>query len=141
MLGSASLGQDGSIQVTWTQALAPDGKTTVALHGIAYDPQEGKPGIPHAQTQIMAPQTARTALSGTLGAVSQYVQDEIQQQQIQVVGLTGVLTTQVPPFWQIAAQQLATGFQPAPVQTGGTIVVARVPAGTPVVVMITAASS
>ena len=138
ILGSTSLGQDGSIQISWTQALAPDGKTTVALHGVAYDPQLGKPGIPHAQTQVMAPNSARTVLSGTLGAVSQYVQDQIQSQSAIIGNGTTLLTSNVPPFWQIAAQQLATGFQPAQVQTGGTIVVARVPAGTTVVVFITA---
>jgi hypothetical protein len=140
VLGSASLGQDGSIQISWTQALAPDGKTTVALHGVAFDPKEGKPGIPHAQTQVMAPQAAKTALSGTLGAISQYVQDQIQAQQVQVLGSVATVSSQVPPFWQVLAQQLSTGFQPAPVQTGGTIVVSRVAAGTPVVVFITAPS-
>ena len=140
VLGSASLGQDGSIQISWTQALAPDGKTTATLHGVAFDPKEGKPGIPHAQTQVMAPQAAKTALSGTLGAISQYVQDEIQAQQVQVVGSLATVSSQVPPFWQVLAQQLSTGFQPAPVQTGGTIVVSRVSAGTPVVVFITAPS-
>jgi hypothetical protein len=140
VLGSASLGQDGSIQISWTQALGPDGKTTVALHGVAFDPKEGKPGIPHAQTQVMAPQAAKTVLSGTLSAVSQYVQDEIQAQQVQVIGSLATVSSQVPPFWQVVAQQLSTGFQPAPVQTGGTIVVSRVPAGTPVVVFITAMS-
>ena len=140
VLGSASLGQDGSIQISWTRALAPDGKTSVALHGVAFDPKEGKPGIPHAQTQVMAPQAAKTALSGTLGAISQYVQDQIQAQQVQVLGSVATVSSQVPPFWQVLAQQLSTGFQPAPVQTGGTIVVSRVPSGTPVVVFITAPS-
>jgi hypothetical protein len=140
VLGSASLGQDGSIQISWTQALAPDGKASVTVHGVAFDPKEGKPGIPHAQTQVMAPQAAKTALSGTLGAISQYVQDQIQAQQVQVLGSVATVSSQVPPFWQVLAQQLSTGFQPAPVQTGGTIVVSRVPAGTPVVVFVTAPS-
>ncbi len=140
VMGSATQGQDGSLQITWTQALSPDRKTTIGLHGIAYDPKIGKPGVPGATSSVMAPQAARTALAGALGAVSQYVQDQIQAQQTQVSGLTATLTSQVPPFWQVLAQQLATGFQPAPVQTGGTTLVTRVPAGTPVVVLITAAS-
>jgi hypothetical protein len=139
VMGSATQGQDGSLQIAWTQALSPDRRTTIDLHGVAYDPKIGKPGVPGAASSVMAPQAARTALSGALGAVSQYVQDQIQAQQVQVSGITGVITSQVPPFWQVLAQQLATGFQPAPVQTGGTIVVTRVPAGTPVVVFITAA--
>jgi hypothetical protein len=139
VMGSATQGQDGSLQIAWTQALSPDRKTTIDLHGVAYDPKIGKPGVPGAASSVMAPQAARTALSGALGAASQYVQDQIQAQQTQVSGLTATLTSQVPPFWQVLAQQLATGFQPAPVQTGGTIMVTRVPAGTPVVVFITAA--
>ncbi len=137
--GSATQGQDGSLQIAWTQALSPDRKTTIELHGVAYDPKIGKPGVPGAASSVMAPQAARTALSGALGAVSQYVRDQIQAQQTQVSGLTATLTSQVPPFWQVLAQQLATGFQPAPVQTGGTIMVTRVPAGTSIVVFITAA--
>ncbi len=86
------------------------------------------------------PLAARTALSGTLGAVSRYVQDQINAQQTEVAGITATITSQVPPFWQILSQQLATGFQPAPVQTGGTVMVTWVPAGTPVLVFITAAS-
>ncbi len=138
VVGTASLGQDGSVQITWTQALSPDGKTTLQLHGVAYDPSVGKPGVPGAQTGVMAPQAARTALSGSLAAIAQYVQDQITAQQTQVAGLTATVTSQVPPFWQVLAQQLATGFQPAPVQTGGTVMVAHLPAGAPIVVFITA---
>lgn len=137
VLGTASMGQDGSIQIAWKKAVSPDGRTSVDISGVAYDPQEGKPGVPHAQTQVMAPQAARTALSGTLQAIAQYVQDQIQAQQVQVVGSLATISSQVPPFWQVLAQQLATGFQPAPVQTGGTVMVARIPAGTPIVVFIT----
>jgi hypothetical protein len=138
VIGTASMGQDGSIQIAWTQALAPDGKTTLQLHGIAYDPKEGKPGVPNAQTQVMAPQVARTVLASTLQAVNQYVQAQLQAQQTVVSGLTATITSQVPPFWQILAQQLATGFQPPQTQSPGTIVVARIPEGTQVVVFITA---
>jgi len=140
VIGSAAQGQDGSLEITWTQALSPDRTTTIKLQGVAYDPKIGKPGVPGAASSAMAPQAARTALSGTLGAVSQYVQDQINAQQTEVAGITATITSQVPPFWQILSQQLATGFQPAPVQTGGTVMVTRVPAGTPVLVFITAAS-
>lgn len=139
VVGTASMGQDGSIQIAWTQALAPDGKTTLQLRGIAYDPKEGKPGVPNAQTQVMAPQMARTVLASTLQAVNQYVQAQLQAQQTVVSGLTATITSQVPPFWQILAQQLAVGFQPPNTQSPGTIVVARIPEGTPVVVFITGA--
>jgi len=88
----------------------------------------------------MAPNSAKTVLSGTLGAVSSYVQDQINAQQVQVLGSVASITSQVPPFWQILAQQLATGFQPAPVQTGGMIVVSRIPAGTSITVFITQTS-
>lgn len=138
LVGSASQGQDGSLQIAWTQAISPDRKTTIPLHGVAYDPKVGKPGVPQATSSVMAPQAARTVLSGALGGVSQYVQDQIQAQQTQVSGLTATITSQVPPFWQILAGQLATGFQPAAVQTGGTTLVSKVPAGTSVVVFITA---
>jgi len=140
VIGSAAQGQDGSLQITWTQALSPDRATTIKLQGVGYDPKIGKPGVPGAASSAMAPQAARTALSGTLGAVSQYVQDQINAQQTAVAGITATITSQVPPFWQILSQQLATGFQPGPVQTGGTVMVTRVPAGTPVLVFITAAS-
>ena len=140
VIGTASLGQDGSLQIAWTDAMSPDGKVAIKLHGVAYDPTVGKPGVPGAQTSVMAPQAARTMLSGVLAAVGQYVQDQLQAEQTQVAGLTATLTSQVPPFWQVLAQQLATGFQPGPVQTGGTVAVARLPAGAPVVIFITAPS-
>ena len=138
--GATTLGQDGSIQIAWSQVLSPDGKSTATIQGIAFDPVEGKPGVPKAQTQVMAPNSAKTVLSGTLGAVSSYVQDQINAQQVQVLGSVASITSQVPPFWQILAQQLATGFQPAPVQTGGMIVVSRIPAGTSITVFITQTS-
>lgn len=138
LVGSASQGQDGSLQIAWTQAISPDRKTTITLHGVAYDPKIGKPGVPEATSIVMAPQAARTVLSGALGGVTQYVQDQIQAQQTQVSGLTATIASQVPPFWQILAGQLATGFQPTPVQTGGTILVTRVAAGTAVIVFIEA---
>jgi len=140
VIGSAAQGQDGSFQITWTQALSPDRNATIALHGVAYDSKVGKPGVPGASSTVMAPAAARTALAGSLGAVSQYVQDQINSSLTQVSGITATITSQVPPFWQILAQQLATGFQPAPVQTGGTILVNRAEAGTLMVVFITAAS-
>jgi hypothetical protein len=120
--------------------VSPDGKVAIKLHGVAYDPTVGKPGVPGARTSVMAPQAARTVLSGALAAAGQYVQDQLQAEQTQVLGLTATLTSQVPPFWQVLAQQLATGFQPGPVQTGGTVTVARLPAGAPVVIFITAPS-
>jgi hypothetical protein len=141
ILGSATMGQDGSVQVSWTQALAPDGRTTVTIHGVAYDPKIGKPGVPSASTTVMAPQVARTALSGVLAGVNQYVQAEMAAQQTQVVGLTATITSTVPPFWQVLAGQLASAFAPAPAQTGGTVMVARIAAGTPIVVFVTAPSS
>jgi hypothetical protein len=79
-----------------------------------------------------------TALNGSLSAVSAYVQYEVQAQQTAVSELTATITSQVPPRWLVLAQQLATGFQPAPVQTGGTTLVTRTPAGALVVVFITA---
>ena len=141
ILGSATMGQDGSVQVSWTQALAPDGKTTVMIHGVAYDPKIGKPGVPDASTTVMAPQVARTALSAVLAGVNQYVQAEMTAQQTQVLGSTATITSIVPPFWQVLAGQLASAFAPAPTQTGGTVMVARIAAGTPIVVFVTAPSS
>ena len=140
VVGAASQGQDGSLQIAWTQAMSPDRQTTIAIDGVAYDPKIGKPGVPQAGPTVMAPQAARTTLSGVLGSVSQYVQDQIQAQQTQISGLSATITSQVPPIWQVLAGQLATGFAPAPVQTGGTIMVTRVAAGTPVIVFITKAS-
>ena len=141
ILGSATMGQDGSVQVLWTQALAPDGKATVMIHGIAYDPKIGKPGVSDASTTVMAPQVARTALSGVLAGVNQYVQAEMAAQQTQVLGSTATITSIVPPFWQVLAGQLAGVLAPAPSQTGGAVRVARVAAGTSIVVLITAPSS
>ena len=92
------------------------------------------------KTVPMAPQAARTVLSGSLAAVGQYVNAQLQAQEVQVSGITATLTTQVPPFWQFVASQLATGFQPAPVQTGGVVLVSEMPAGLTITVFITAPS-
>jgi hypothetical protein len=56
LVGSASQGQDGSLQIAWTQAISPDRKTTITLHGVAYDPKVGKPGVPGATSSVMAGQ-------------------------------------------------------------------------------------
>ena len=140
IIGQPSLAQDGTTQISWTQALSPDGKTTMPIHGVAYNPKNGVPGVVGVKTVPMTPQAARTVLSGTLAAVGQYVNAQLLAQQVQVSGITATLTTQVPPFWQFAASQLATGFQPAPVQTGGIVLVSQIPAGLPITVFITAPS-
>jgi len=137
VIGHATLAQDGTPQITWSQAISPDGKATMGLNGIAYDPKTGIPGVSGAKPKPMTPQAARTTLSGTLAAVGQYVQAQINAQQTQVSGLTATITSQVPPFWQFVASQLATGFQPGPVQTGGTVLVTEIPAETPITVFIT----
>jgi hypothetical protein len=62
-------------------------------------------------------------------------------QQTQVLGSTATITSIVPPFWQVLAGQLASALGPAPTQTGGPVRVARVAAGTSIVVLITAPSS
>lgn len=140
IVGQASLAQDGTTQINWTQALSPDGKVTMPIHGVAYNPKNGIPGVAGVKTVPMAPQTARTVLSGSLAAVGQYVNAELQAQEVQVSGITATLTTQVPPFWQFVASQLATGFQPTPVQTGGVVLVSEMPAGLAITVFITAPS-
>jgi len=140
IIGQPSLAQDGTTQISWTQALSPDGKTAMPIHGVAYNPKNGVPGVAGVKSVPMAPQAARTALSGTLAAVGQYVNAQLLAQQVQVSGITAALTTQVPPFWQFVASQLATGFQPAPVQTGGIVLVSQMPAGLPITVFITAPS-
>jgi hypothetical protein len=140
IVGQASLAQDGTTQINWTQALSPDGKVTMPIHGVAYNPKNGIPGVAGVKTVPMAPQTARTVLSGSLAAVGQYVNAQLQAQEVQVSGITATLTTQVPPFWQFVASQLATGFLPAPVQTGGVVLVSEMPAGLAITVFITAPS-
>ena len=140
VIGRASLAQDGTPQIAWTQALSPDGKTTIQIHGIAYNPANGVPGVAGAKSVPMTPQAARTALSGTLAAAGQYIQAEIQAQQVQVSGLTAVITSPVPPFWEFVTSQLATGFQPGPVQTGGTVLVSELPKGLSVTVLVTQSS-
>lgn len=140
IVGQASLAQDGTTQISWTQALSPDGKMTMPIHGVAYNPKNGIPGVAGVKTVPMAPQAARTVLSGSLAAVGQYVNAQLVAQQVEVSGITATLTTQVPPFWQFVASQLATGFQPAPVQTGGIVLVSQMPAGLPITVFITAPS-
>jgi hypothetical protein len=88
----------------------------------------------------MAPQVARTALSGVLAGVNQYVQAEMAAQQTQVMGLNATITSIVPPFWQVLAGQLAGVLAPAPT-TGSPVRVARIAAGTSIVVLITVPSS
>ncbi len=140
LVGQASLAQDGTPQIAWTQALSPDGKTTLEIHGVAYNPANGVPGVPGVKSRVMTPQAARTVLSGALAAVGQYVNAQLEAQQTQVSGITATITSQVPPFWQFVASQLATGFQPGPVQTGGTVLVSELPKGLPITVFITQAS-
>jgi hypothetical protein len=140
IVGQASLAQDGMTQISWIQALSPDGKITMPIHGVAYNPKNGIPGVAGVNTVPMAPQAARTVLSGSLAAVGQYVNAQLAAQQVAVSGITGTLTTQVPPFWQFVASELATGFQPGPVQTGGIVLVSQMPAGLPITVFITAPS-
>jgi hypothetical protein len=140
LVGQASLAQDGTPQIAWTQALSPDGKTTLAIHGVAYNPANGVPGVAGVRSRAMTPQAARTVLSGALAAVGQYVNAQLEAQQTEVSGLTATITSQVPPFWQFVASQLATGFQPGPVQTGGTVLVSELPKGLPITVFITQGS-
>jgi hypothetical protein len=140
IVGQASLAQDGTTQISWVQALSPDGRISMPIHGVAYNPKNGIPGVAGVKTVPMAPQAARTVLSGSLAAVGQYVNAQLVAQQVAVSGITATLTTQVPPFWQFVASELATGFQPAPVQTGGIVLVSQMPAGLPITVFITAPS-
>jgi hypothetical protein len=134
--GSLTLAQDGTPQIAFSQAQSPDGSRTAPVHAVAYNPATGAPGVAGAKTSVMTPQAARTVLAGTLAAVSQYVQAQLQAQQTQVSGLTATLTSQVPPFWQFVASQLASGFQPGPVQAGGTVVVSQLPKGLRVTLLV-----
>ena len=141
LIGQAQLASSGTPQITWTRALSPDGTQTLPLQAVAYNAQTGVPEVPGSKAVPMSPQAARTVLSGTLAAVGQYVNAQLSAEQTEVVGLTATLTSQVPPFWQFVASQLATGFQPAPVQTGGIIMVSEIPAGTSMTVFVTAPTS
>jgi len=127
------MGRDGSIEIAFTQLILDRTRIT-SFNGVAYDAASGRPGVT-GQVQTVMPGAAQTILSATLQAASDYFKARVSASTVTITN--GFLTIQQaqPSFWDVFSKALAEAMTPS-TQTSGPTVVARLPQGALISVMV-----
>jgi hypothetical protein len=130
--GQARMARDGSIEMAFTQLIL-DQNRVLPFNGVAYDAAAGRPGV-SGQVQTVAPNALQTIVGSTLQAASEYFKARVNASTVTITN--GWLTIQQQPnFWDVYSKTLAEAMTPT-TQTAGPTVVARLPAGAPVSVIV-----
>jgi len=135
--GQAVLGPGDRVQITLT--LAAQNRSD-AVKGVALDPQRLVVGLA-GHTTVQHSSAAATATAAALQAASDYAQAVARQGSFSVLEGWGpvVVGGQVPDPWTYFAARLAQEFQPRST-AGGWVTTTEVPAGTPLLILVTGAS-
>ncbi len=132
-LGEATLSPDGRIEIRFT---VTQGRGTA--HGVALDPDHLVPGLA-GRTTLRQPQAAAAALIAAARATAAYGQ-ALAQQGLTLSGSWGQATVgQTAPPWAYLASSLAGTVAPRS-GVSGPIATSELPAGTPLVILVTEAS-
>lgn len=136
-LGQATLGPAERVQITF---VLTNHDRAEGVRGIALDPERLLPGI-QGQTTIRRSGAAAAMATATLQAAADYAQAAARQGSINVLGGGGfvALGGQVPEAWTYLAARLAQEFQ-ARGAAGGWVMTTEIPAGTPLMILVTGAS-
>ncbi len=132
-LGEATLSPDGRIEIRFTLT---QGRSTT--HGVALDPDHLVPGLA-GRTTLRQPQAAAAALIAAAQATAAYGQ-ALAQQGLTLSGSWGQATVgQAAPPWAYLASSLAGTVAPRG-GPSGPIATSELPAGAPLVILVTEAS-
>lgn len=132
--GQARIARDGLIEMSFTQVLTEKGAQRT-FHGVAFDPVGGRPGV-SGQIQTVLPNALQTAMSSTLQAASDYFKARVNQQQVTITnGFITITQPGLPSFWDVYSKSLAQAMTPTTQNVGPTLV-ARLPQGAPISVMV-----
>jgi hypothetical protein len=131
-LGQATLGADGRVGIAFALP-----QRNEAVRGVALDPDRLVPGLA-GRTELRHPQAAAAALSAAAAAAAAYAR-ALAQQGFAVAGSWGQLTVgQSASPWAYLAASAADGLAP---RSGvpGPVETSEIPAGTPLLILVTEA--
>jgi hypothetical protein len=133
-LGQAVLGPAGRVQVTLV------GKHQGHLvRGLALDPGSLVPGL-SGRTSMRHPAVANAVAAATLQATTDYLQAVARQDTVNIFdGGIQISGGQTAPAWTYVAARMAQELSP-PGASGSWVPTIEIPAGTPLIILVTEAS-
>ena len=135
--GQANLNTTGRVDVRFSEVLTADGQYPVTAVAQSDDGYLGLPAQVSEATPALASDLARGALRG----LSDYVQALGDQTEVRLEGGTPIITQDAPPLEASIAGSVAQLFTPPDGDEQQALVrLAQVPAGTPLKVVVLAAS-
>ncbi len=132
--GQARMGRDGSIEIGFTQLITTDGKT-YPFNGVAYDASAGRPGV-QGQVQTVMPSAMQSLLNTTLQAASEYFKAKVESKTVTITNGFVTIRQKEPSFFDVFSKSLAEAVSPVTRQVTGPTVVARLPAGAVIGVIV-----
>jgi hypothetical protein len=132
--GQARMSRDGSVEITFTQVFGQGGRAT-PFNGVAYDPVAGRPAI-SGQVRTVMPNTLQTILSSSLQAASEYFKARVESQSVTITNGFVTIQQREPSFWDVYSRSLAQAMTPRTPEGSGPVVVAHLPRGTVISVIV-----
>ncbi len=134
-MGSATLGAEGLVQVTFT--LASSGRQG-GVRGVALDPDRLVPGLAGRMT-LRQPHVAATVMAAAFQAAGDYAQALARQGEATFGdGWAQLALGQAAPAWTYAAGRLAQVLDPH-AGSGGLVETAEIAGGSPLAILVTEA--
>ena len=136
-IGQAVLGPADRVHLTVT--LAAQSRGDAVVRGVALDPEHLIPGVP-GRTTMRHSSTAASMTAAALGAAADYAQAAARQGGVPFVDWWGLgVGGEVPPAWTYLAARFANEFEARAAPAGGWVTTTEIPAGTPIVILVTGA--
>jgi hypothetical protein len=133
-IGQAVLGPADRVQVTVALTARSRGDS---IRGVALDPEHLIPGVP-GRTTVRHASTAASMAAAALGAASDYAQAAARQGSVIFPEWWGLgVSGQVPPAWTYLATRVSQEFGAKGTTTGGWVMTTEIPAGTPIIILVT----
>lgn len=126
--GQARMARDGSVEISFTQAIDQDRRAT-PFNGVAYDPASGRTAI-SGQVRTVTPNAVQTLLSSSLQAASEYFKARIESQSVTITNGFVTIRQSEPSFWDVYSRTIASAMTPRVPEGSGPILVAHLPKGT-----------
>jgi hypothetical protein len=128
------MSRDGSVEITFTQVFGKGGRGT-PFNGVAYDPVAGRPAL-SGQVRTVMPNTLQTILSSSLQAASEYFKARVESQSVTITNGFVTIQQREPSFWDVYSRSLAQAMTPRTPEGSGPVVVAHLPRGTVISVIV-----
>jgi hypothetical protein len=132
--GQARMSRDGSVEITFTQVFGKGGRGT-PFNGVAYDPVAGRPAL-SGQVRTVMPNALQTILSSSLQAASEYFKARVESQSVTITNGFVTIQQREPSFWDVYSRSLAQAMTPRTPEGSGPVVVAHLPRGTVISVIV-----